>query len=130
MSHHGHLNVLIVDDSALIRKIIRKTLEENSMNCLEAENGSVAADMCKNTMPDMILLDWNMPVMNGIEFLKTLRAMPNGTAPKVIICTTENDMNHIRQALAEGANDFIVKPFDADILRSKLEQNGITPAAH
>lgn len=116
---------LIVDDSAVIRKIIRRSIEAFGLVCGEAENGSIALDKCKATKPDLIMLDWNMPVMNGIEFLRALRALPNGGTPAVIFCTTENDMSHIQQALEAGANDFIMKPFDADIIRSKLEQNGI-----
>lgn len=118
---------LIVDDSAVIRKIIRNTLEEMGFICTEAENGSAAEQKCRNAMPDVILLDWNMPVMTGIDFLKVLRALPEGTRPTVIFCTTENDMDHIRAALEAGANDFIMKPFDAELMRSKLEQNAVLP---
>jgi len=76
-------------------------------------------------MPDAVLLDWNMPVMNGIEFLKELRAMPGGKTPKVFFCTTENDMSHITQALETGADEFIMKPFDAEILSSKVALQGL-----
>jgi two-component system chemotaxis response regulator CheY len=76
-------------------------------------------------MPDAILLDWNMPVMNGIEFLVKLRAMPNGDHPKVVFCTTENDMTHIMQAMSNGANEYIMKPFDGEIVQSKFSQIGL-----
>lgn len=116
---------LIVDDSAVIRKIIRANLESLGFTCKEAENGAIAKSFCEAESPELILLDWNMPVMTGIEFLKSLRQMKNGQAPVVIFCTTENDMEHIQQALDAGANDFIMKPFDREIVRSKLEQNSL-----
>jgi len=119
---------LIVDDSAVIRKIIRQNLESFGITCNEAENGAVAKSFCETETPDIVMLDWNMPVMNGLEFLQQLRAMTNGDKPVVIFCTTENDMDHIHKALAAGANDFIMKPFDRDIIHGKLEQNNLLPA--
>lgn len=116
---------LIVDDSPVIRKIIRQILEESGFSCSEAENGQFAYDFCEKSMPDLIMLDWNMPVMNGIDFLKRLRMMSTSKRAKVFFCTTENDMTHIQQALQEGADDFIMKPFDKEILRGKLEQNSL-----
>ncbi len=116
---------LIVDDSNVIRKIIRQEMESFGFTCDEAMNGSAAKEYCENKLPDFIMLDWNMPVMTGIEFLKALRDMPRGMEPIVIFCTTENDMDHIQQALESGANDFIMKPFDREIIRAKLEQNNI-----
>lgn len=116
---------LIVDDSGVIRKIIRNVMEKLGFACTEAEDGKVAYDKCAASMPGLVMLDWNMPVMDGLEFLKKLRAMPSGQDPVVIFCTTENDMAHIQLAMEAGANDFIMKPFDNEILRSKLVQNGL-----
>ena len=76
-------------------------------------------------MPDVVLLDRNMPVMTGIEFLQELRKTPGGESPVVVFCTTENDLQHIQVAIAAGANEYIMKPFDADILQSKFVQAGI-----
>lgn len=76
-------------------------------------------------MPEAILLDWNMPVMSGIEFLEKLRAMPAGQGPKVVFCTTENDMAHIQRAIMAGANEYIMKPFDTEIIKSKFIQIGL-----
>jgi len=76
-------------------------------------------------MPDAILLDWNMPVMNGIEFLRDLRKMEGGTEPVVVFCTTENGIDKIASALAQGANEYIMKPFDSEIIQSKLQQVGL-----
>jgi two-component system chemotaxis response regulator CheY len=76
-------------------------------------------------MPDAILLDWNMPVMTGIEFLRKLRGEPGGEAPVVVFCTVENDLDHIREALEAGANEYIMKPFDGDIIADKLVEAGL-----
>jgi len=116
---------IVVDDSRVIRMVARKILEELSFTVDEAEDGQVALDLCKNSMPDGILLDWNMPVMDGLEFLKELRALPNGDTPKVIFCTTENDLNHIQEAISQGADEYIMKPFDSEIVQSKFTQVGL-----
>lgn len=113
---------LIVDDSATIRKIARKSLEEFGLVCEEAEDGVYAYEFCQKQMPGMILLDWNMPRMNGLEFIEKLRGMENGNTPKVLFCTTESSMDHIMSAMKAGANEYIMKPFDQIILRTKLVQ--------
>jgi len=116
---------LIVDDSRVIRGIARGILENLGFATTEAEDGKQALAACVQHMPDAVLLDWNMPVMNGIEFLRQLRAMPSGKDPKVFFCTTENDMTRIVEALETGADEFIMKPFDAEILTSKLALQGL-----
>jgi two-component system chemotaxis response regulator CheY len=116
---------LIVDDSRVIRKVARQIFEAIGYSCEEAENGQVALNACKKALPDFILLDWNMPVMNGLDYLHALRQLPGGDAPSVVFCTTENDLVHIQEALGAGANEYIMKPFDADIIKGKLEQLGL-----
>lgn len=116
---------LIVDDSAVIRKIARKILEQLNFEISEAVDGQQALDQCRHKMPDAILLDWNMPVMNGIDFLRALRSSDGGDAPVVVFCTTENDMTHIQEAMAAGANEYIMKPFDGEIIQTKLVQVGL-----
>lgn len=116
---------LVVDDSRVVRKVARKILEELSFACSEAEDGKQAMEACAQGMPDAILLDWNMPVMSGIEFLRRLRKMNGGENPKVIFCTTENDLSHIQEALSAGANEYIMKPFDSDIIQNKFQQVGL-----
>ena len=86
---------LVVDDSSVIRKVARRILEGLSFQIVEAEDGQQALDECKREMPDAVLLDWNMPVMDGYDFLKALRRMPGGDRPKVVFCTTETDVVHI-----------------------------------
>ncbi len=116
---------LVVDDSAVIRKVARRILEGLSFRITEAEDGEQALAVCRNQMPDAVLLDWNMPVMDGYEFLKQLRLMPGGADPKVVFCTTENDVGHIARALHAGANEYIMKPFDKDIMMAKLQEVGL-----
>jgi two-component system chemotaxis response regulator CheY len=115
---------LIVDDSRVIRKVSRHILETLGFAVHEAENGRAALDSCQATMPDVVLLDWNMPVMTGIEFLALLRKYPGGDAPKVVFCTTENDVAHIREAIAAGADEYVMKPFDHETLQIKLQLVG------
>ncbi len=116
---------LIVDDSKVVRKLERRIMEELGFVCDEAEDGKQAELYCQTKMPKLILLDWHMPVMNGLEFIKALRAMPGGAAPKVIFCTTESEMNNIMQALSSGADEYVMKPFDAEIIKGKLQQIGM-----
>lgn len=116
---------LIVDDSATIRKITRKILEDLGFSCAEAEDGAVAAEHCKKSMPDIIILDWNMPNVSGIEFLQILRSMQNGTDPKVLFCTTESGMDFIRKGMSLGADEYIMKPFDKSLIEMKFVQLGL-----
>jgi two-component system chemotaxis response regulator CheY len=116
---------LIVDDSAVIRKVARRILESLQLRVSEAEDGKLALDACRTEMPDAVLLDWNMPVMDGHEFLKELRGMPGGKAPKVVFCTTENDVAHIARALRAGADEYVMKPFDREIMTAKLQEVGL-----
>jgi two-component system chemotaxis response regulator CheY len=116
---------LIVDDSRVVRKVARRILEELEFAIEEAADGQLAMAACQRQMPDAILLDWNMPVMNGIDFLRALRRMNGGTAPIVVFCTTENDLKHIEEAVDAGANEYIMKPFDTDIIQAKFQQVGL-----
>jgi two-component system, chemotaxis family, chemotaxis protein CheY len=119
---------LIVDDSRVIRKVARQIFEALQFACEEAENGQLAVDACQKKLPDFVLLDWNMPVMDGLQFLQNLRKMPGGDKPVVVFCTTENDLAHIQEAMSSGANEYIMKPFDADIIRGKLTHLGLLDA--
>jgi two-component system chemotaxis response regulator CheY len=116
---------LVVDDSSVIRKIARRILEEMDFQVVEAEDGEKALEICKRELPEAVLLDWNMPVMDGYEFLGNLRRRPGGHQPKVVFCTTENGMDHIARALDAGANEYIMKPFDKDIVAAKFQEVGL-----
>ncbi|NPV25730.1 response regulator [Bradyrhizobium aeschynomenes] len=119
---------LVVDDSSVVRKIARRILEELGFSVVEAEDGERALELCTNTLPDAILLDWNMPVMDGYDFLGRLRRLPGGEGPKVVFCTTENDIDHISRALNAGANEYIMKPFDKEIVAAKFQEVGLIQA--
>jgi two-component system chemotaxis response regulator CheY len=116
---------LVVDDSSVIRKVARRILETLNFQIIEAEDGEQALEACRRELPDVILLDWNMPRMDGYDFLRALRRMPGGDNPKVVFCTTENDVAHIARALHAGANEYIMKPFDKDIVEAKFQEVGL-----
>ncbi len=116
---------LVVDDSSVIRKVARRILEGLEFQITEAEDGEQALGVCQQHLPDAILLDWNMPNMDGYEFLKALRRMPGGDRPKVVFCTTENDVAHIARAMRAGADEYIMKPFDRDVVEAKFTEVGL-----
>lgn len=116
---------LVVDDSSVIRKVARRILEDLEFAISEAEDGQEALDSCRASMPDAILLDWNMPVMDGMEFLTALRQEDGGEKPTVVFCTTENDVAHIAKAIRAGANEYIMKPFDREIVEAKFQEVGL-----
>lgn len=116
---------LIVDDSSVVRKLAVKLLEEIGFSCAEADNGQMALDFCKDKMPDVVLLDWNMPVMDGIECIRILRAIPGGGETKVIFCSIYHQEDRVRQAIEAGADEYIVKPFDRDVLKNKFRKVGV-----
>ena len=116
---------LVVDNSKMIRRVAGRILSDLNFNTEEAENGQEALSHCRLNMPDAILLDWNMPVMDGLTFLKTLRLEPDGTRPVVLFCTAERDVLKITEALEAGATEYIMKPFDSDIVASKFFQAGL-----
>ena len=116
---------LVVDDSRVVRKVARRILESNGFNVIEAADGQLALAACREKLPDCVLLDWNMPVMDGISFLKALRSEFGPENPPVVFCTTENDLNHIEAAISAGAQEYIMKPFDEDILTGKFAQVGL-----
>ena len=116
---------LIIDDSRVIRKVACEIVEGLNFRVMEAENGEAGLRACQADMPDVILLDWNMPVMDGYSFLRSLRVMPEGQSPKVVFCTTENDVSQITRAQDAGANEYIMKPFDRGILAAKFQELGV-----
>ena len=116
---------LVVDDSKVIRKVARHILETLDFSVSEAADGAEALDRCRAEAPDVVLLDWNMPVMNGIDFLRALGGLDLGRRPKVVFCTTENGMAYIRAAIDAGADEYVMKPFDRETLESKLQIVGV-----
>lgn len=119
---------LVVDDSSVVRKVARRILEDLDYIVDEAEDGQEAFDKCRQEMPDAVLLDWQMPVMSGLEFLKLLRAYVGGPSPMVVYMVTENDVGQVALALKAGATDFMMKPFDRDILEGKFAARALDRA--
>ncbi len=111
---------LVVDDSDVIRKVARRILEGLDFSVTEAATGQDALNACKSVMPDLVLVDWHMPGMSGIEFTALLRNTERGASPAVIYCTTENDPGDIARALAAGADDYLMKPYDKVSIAAKL----------
>ncbi len=119
---------LVVDDSESVRQVVRRILESFDLDVIEAANGREELDVCARGMPDGIVLDWNMPVMNGYDFLNELRASAAGFRPAVVFCTTESELSQIKAALTAGADEYIIKPFDIEVLREKLTGVGLIGA--
>ncbi|WP_292037885.1 MULTISPECIES: response regulator [unclassified Brevundimonas] len=115
---------LIVDDSRIIRKVARRIVEALGFEVDEAADGVEALTYCMGAMPYVVLLDWQMPVMDGLTFLRRLRELPGGRTPKVLFCTIETRADRIAEALSAGADDYVMKPFDGEILYSKLAEVG------
>ena len=119
--------VLVVDDSRAIRTILSKTLRELGFEVCEAANGKEALEVIQagKTALTLILLDWNMPEMDGLELLKRLRQNPEFSSLVVVMVTAETELDHIAEALEAGANEYVMKPFTKDIIVGKLQLAGI-----
>ena len=116
---------LVVDDSRVVRKVARRILEAHGYAISEAENGADALALCRQALPRCVLLDWNMPVMNGLAFLQALRAEFGPLGPMVVFCTTQNEVSQMATAIESGAQEYIMKPFDEAILTGKFTQIGL-----
>lgn len=115
---------LIVDDSRVIRKVARQIIEGFGFTVIEAEDGQEALTRCQLSMPHLILTDWNMPVMSGLDFVSRMREMPEAKAATVVFCTSKGEVADIHAGIAAGADDYIVKPFEEAALKAKLETLG------
>ena len=116
---------LIVDDSRMIRRVASRIVRDLGFETSDAINGQDALDKCLIEMPDAILVDWAMPVMDGFDFVKKLRDLPGGDEPTIVFCTAVRDVERIVDALAIGADEYIMKPFDSDIIESKFVLAGL-----
>jgi two-component system chemotaxis response regulator CheY len=118
--------ILLVDDSRAVRLAAKRILSTFDLETVEAEDGQEALKVLRESQPiDAVLLDWNMPVMDGLTFLETVRADTSITQPCVVMCTTENDMRRIADAIQRGADEYIMKPFTQEIVREKLQGVGV-----
>lgn len=105
--------------------VARKIIQEIGLETEDAGNGYDALESCEKSMPDAILLDWKMPGMNGIEVIGAIRGKSGGDRPVIVFCTTEEDPAHIEDALAAGASDYLMKPYDGESLLAKFTQMGL-----
>ena|SRR5438094_399396 len=121
------MRALVVDDSRVSRRILSRILGNLGFEVLEAGNGREAL-ACLNDMNQtahLVMLDWNMPLMDGIDFLRAVRAEPIHAELKIVMVTTNNQLQDVVVALEAGANEYIMKPFTQDVVRSKLELLGL-----
>ena len=125
MQTGGPATFLVVDDSRTVRKAARRILEKLGFTVAEAGDGAEALAACRAALPQAVLLDWNMPVMDGITFLRAARAEFGPDHPVILLCTTEAAMERIVEALGTGAQEYLMKPFDEELLRDKLAQAGL-----
>jgi two-component system chemotaxis response regulator CheY len=116
---------LVIDHSPALRTVARRILEEIGYKVTGAGDGMAALRACRETMPDLIFLDWNLPHMTGLEFVKALRGLPGGEHPQILYSTTEMSTKQIASAKAAGADEFVIKPFDRTQVRSKLSAIGL-----
>jgi len=122
------VRALVVDDSRAIRSIIGKTVRELGFEVLEAGHGGEALERLKiHGMVELALVDWNMPEMNGFDFLLAVRANPSWKDMIIVMVTTETEMSQMQRALEAGANEYVMKPFTKDVLREKLQLVGLAP---
>jgi two-component system chemotaxis response regulator CheY len=122
------MKILTIDDSVTVRDIIRNAVEVLGYECIEAEDGAAGLEVVYKSSNDiiLILLDWNMPIMDGLTFLKTIKARPEYNSIPVTMVTSENEMSKIINAVSEGAKNYIIKPFtQEEILKKILESLGI-----
>jgi two-component system chemotaxis response regulator CheY len=122
------MRALVIDDSRTVRIIIGTILRELGMEVLEAANGLEALEQMKlNPDVDLMLLDWNMPQMNGLDFLRAVRSQRGYDAVRILMVTSEAQSEQVTQALSAGANEYLMKPFSKDVLVAKLNLLDVLP---
>jgi two-component system chemotaxis response regulator CheY len=120
------MRALIIDDSTAVRTILRRILTEVGFEVFEASQGLEALECLKQIgRTDVALVDWNMPEMNGYEFIKAVRSVPAYDTMRVMMVTTETEISQVAKALEAGANEYVMKPFTKDMIMEKLNLLGI-----
>ena len=126
---HDSMDALLIDDSRAMRRILAKTVAPLGFNILEAGDGQEGLDQWRrNPGIEIVLVDWNMPVMNGLEFVKAVRASEGSDHQKIIMVTTESEPSQMARALMAGVDEFLMKPFTPDMLVDKMNLIGVTLA--
>ena len=117
---------LVVDDSRVIRTIVGRALQELGFQFIEASNGQDGLEkLAQGELPAVVMIDWNMPELNGIEMVKTVRANPAWADVRLIMITRENEIERVQTALEAGADEYIMKPFTKEMIQEKLDILGI-----
>ena len=120
------MRALVIDDSRAVRRIMGNIMKELGYDTIEAGNGLEGlAQLEAHGLQDIVLVDWNMPEMNGLEFIKAARAIPAYSDMPIMMVTTETEMDNISQAFVAGVNEYVMKPFDKNIILEKLQLLGI-----
>lgn len=124
------MRALVIDDSRAMRTVLRRILTDLSFEVLEAGDGQSALDVVdEQGMPDLAVVDWNMPVMDGLGFVTQLRGREDGRSVVIMMVTTENERSQVVRALAAGAHEYVFKPFTPDAIAAKLALLGLIEAA-
>lgn len=122
------MRALVIDDSRTVRMVIKRILTAGGFEVTEAGHGQEALDVIDGGyLPHIALVDWNMPVMDGLEFIKAVRARADLRDVTLMMVTTEGERPQIVRALASGAHEYLIKPFTEDALMAKLDLLGIRP---
>lgn len=121
------MRALTVDDSKLVRRLVTRALQDMGFTVSEATNGEEAlVSLLTDGPPELIILDWNMPVMDGLEFLKRMRKVDKFAPVKVVMLTARNEMEAVMTAVGAGANEYLMKPFTPDLLEDKIRMTGLS----
>jgi two-component system chemotaxis response regulator CheY len=123
------MRAMVIDDSRAMRMILGRIAIQLGFEVLEADNGltAMAALAASETVPELALIDWNMPEMNGLEFVTAVRADPKYRTMTLMMVTTESEQSQIVRALAAGAHEYVIKPFTPDAIEEKLALLGLVP---
>lgn len=116
---------VIADDSRIIRMLLSKIMANLNFEVIEAEDGEEVVEMVELNEPAVVIMDWRLPILDGIDALYKIRSLKKIKQPKVMFCSSLVDVDKIREALDGGADDYIMKPFDEEIIITKLEILGL-----
>jgi two-component system chemotaxis response regulator CheY len=123
------MRAMVIDDSRAMRMILKRIISRLNFEAVEAGDGQVALDLLADMkeVPELALIDWNMPNMNGLEFVTRVRAEPRLREMTLVMVTTESEQGQIVRALAAGAHEYVIKPFTQDAMVEKLALLGLIP---
>ncbi|MGE0407673.1 MAG: response regulator, partial [Amphiplicatus sp.] len=116
---------LVIEDSAIVRQIAARVVEAIGLCAREAANASEAIEMCRAEKPDVVLLDWDLPAMGALDFLRGVGAFEPDARPAIVLCATENDAQQFVLAKAAGAAHHVMKPYDKDMIEAKFAEIGV-----